>query len=89
MFLLFYMFANAILVFLLFHAWQLTWADAPYYALFMGISIAINLAIGAAAVALFKWLKTRKTGHDKELDKEMERIRAEIAARGDQPSTAS
>jgi hypothetical protein len=47
------------------------------------------LVVGAAFVALFKWLKTRKTGSDKGLDKEMERIRAEIAARDAQSSSPS
>lgn len=87
MFLLFYVLANALLGFLLADVWQLTWADAPEYAIGMAIAIAINLAVGAVFVALFKWLKTRKTGGDKQLDKEMERIRAEIAAREGSPPT--
>jgi hypothetical protein len=85
MFLLFYVFANYLLVFLIRDVWQLTWADAPGYAMYSAIDIAITLAVGALVVALFKWLKTRKTGRDKGLDKEMERIRAEIAAREGQP----
>lgn len=86
MFLVFYVFANALLGFLIGDAWRLTWADAPAYAASVGIGIAINLVVGAAFVALFKWLKTRKTGRDKELDKEMERIRADLAARGEPPA---
>lgn len=85
MFLLFYVFANYLVVFLLSHVWQLSWADAPVYALYMAIDIAITLAIGALVVALFKWLKTRKTGRDKQLDREMAQIRAEIAARDARP----
>ncbi len=88
MFLLFYVFANYMLVFLISDVWQLIWADAPTYALYSAINIAIALAVGALIVALFKWIKTRKTGSDKQLDREMERIRAEIAAReGPRPST--
>jgi glucan phosphoethanolaminetransferase (alkaline phosphatase superfamily) len=85
LFLLFYVVANVVLVFLLFDVWVLTWADALDYALGVGLSIAVSLAVGAVFVALFKWLKTRKTGRDKQLDKEMERIRAEIAARQQSP----
>ena len=88
LFLLFYVFANYLLVFLISDVWQLTWADAPAYAMYSAIDIAITLAVGALVVALFKWLKTRKTGRDKQLDGEMVRIRAEIAAReGRPPST--
>ncbi|MEJ0061432.1 MAG: hypothetical protein WDM79_18550 [Terricaulis sp.] len=87
-FLLFYVFANSVLIFLL-NVWRLTWADAPYYALNMVVDIAVTLAIGAPVVALFKWIKTRKTGRDKQLDAEMERIRAEIAARDGSPPPAS
>jgi hypothetical protein len=86
MFLLFYVFANYLLVFLIRDVWQLTWVDAPVYAMYSAIDIAITLALGALVVALFKWLKTRKTGRDKELDREMERIRADLAAR-EPPST--
>jgi hypothetical protein len=85
MFLLFYVFANYLLVFLISHVWQLTWADAPAYVMYSAVNIAVTLAIGAPIVALFKWLKTRKTGRDKELDREMERVRAEIAARDGRP----
>ena len=81
MFLLFYVVANHVLVFLIFHVWQLTWADAPTYALNSAIAAGTAIAVGLPIVALFKWLKTRKTGRDKQLDKEMERIRAEIASR--------
>lgn len=85
MFLLFYVVANHVLMFLTFDVWRLTWADAPTYALNSAIAAAIALALGAPIVAFFKWLKTRTTGADKQLDKEMERIRAEIAARDGQP----
>jgi hypothetical protein len=81
LFLLFYVVANYILVFLLLDVWHLTWAEAPAYALNMAISMGLTVLIGLPIVALFKWLKTRKTGRDKELDKEMEAIRAEIASR--------
>ncbi len=84
MFLLFYVVANHVLVFLIFHVWSLTWADAPIYALNTAIAAGIALALGVPIVALFKWIKTRKTGTDKQLDKDMERIRAEIAARENQ-----
>ncbi|MBX3428401.1 MAG: hypothetical protein KF779_02340 [Hyphomonadaceae bacterium] len=87
MFLLFYVFANYLLVFLISDVWRLTWADAPAYALYSAINIAITLTIGAVVVALFKWIKTRKTGRDKELDREMERIRAELSVREGQPPT--
>ncbi len=85
MFLLFYVFANYLLVFLIGDVWLLTWADAPVYAMYSAIDIAITLAVGALIVALFKWLRTRKTGRDKELDREMEGIRAELASRKGQP----
>ncbi|MDZ4692599.1 hypothetical protein [Terricaulis sp.] len=85
-FLLFYVIANHVLVFLLFDIWRLTLSEAPQYALYTGINLAFALVIGGVIVTLFKWLKTRKTGADKNIDKEMERIRAEIAAR-DQSAT--
>ncbi len=88
MFLLFYIAANHILVFLGRDFWQLTWADAPAYALHTAIAAGMALAWGVPVVALFKWLKTRKTGADKQLDKDMERIRAELAARETQPPAA-
>jgi hypothetical protein len=81
MFLLFYVLANYLLVFLISDAWRLTWADAPTYAMYSAIRIAITLAIGAVIVALFKWLRTRATEHDQELDREIARIRAGIEAR--------
>ena len=84
-FLLFYVIANQVLVFLLFDVWRLTWDVAPQYALYTGVNLAVALAVGAVIVTLFKWLKTRRTGADKTLDKEIERIRAEIAARESKP----
>src|SRR5262245_21439729 len=87
-FLVFYVVANHVLVFLFSDVWRLTWASAPAYAIESIIRIATALVVGAPIVALFKWLKTRKTGSDKALDKEMERIRAEIAARDAQPPAA-
>jgi hypothetical protein len=80
-FLVFYVIGNHVLVFLLSHVWQLTWSDAPLYVLYSVINVSIAIAIGVPIVALFKWLKTRKTGADKQLDKDMERIRADLAAR--------
>lgn len=44
-------------------------------------SFATFAGVGVAIVALRKWLKSRKPVADGELDKDMERIRAEIAAR--------
>jgi hypothetical protein len=88
MFVLFYVVANHVLVFLIFDIWRLTWADAPTYALNSAIAAGIALAWGVPVVALFKWLKTRKTGRDRQLDNDMERIRAEIAARDAQPPAA-
>lgn len=85
MFLLFYVVANHVLVFLMSDVWRLTWADAPAYVLNSAIVLGTSLALGAPVVALFKWLKTRETGTDKNLDAEMERIRAQIAARENQP----
>lgn len=89
MFLLFYVAANHILIFLISDVWRLTWSDASTYALDSAIAAGLALAFGVPVVALFKWLKTRKTGRDKQLDKDMERIRAEIAARDTQPPAAS
>lgn len=80
MFLLFYVIANSVLL-MLFTVWSLTPQDLPAYVIFLLINNAILIIIGAPIVALRKWLKTRKTGTDKQLDKEMDRIRAEIAAR--------
>ncbi|MBK6703063.1 MAG: hypothetical protein IPG56_04280 [Caulobacteraceae bacterium] len=80
MFLLFYVVANHILVFL-FNVPQLTWADAPDYALRHAIVAAIEIAIGVPIVALFKWMKTRKSGRERDAEREIERIRADIAAR--------
>jgi hypothetical protein len=87
-FLVFYVIGNHVVVFLLSHVWQLTWSDAPLYVLYSVINIGVAIAVGAPVVALFKWLKTRKTGVDKQLDKDMERIRADIAAREAQPPAA-
>ncbi|PZO55693.1 MAG: hypothetical protein DCF16_02140 [Alphaproteobacteria bacterium] len=81
MFLLFYVAANHVLVFLIFDVWRLTWTDAPTYALNSAIAAGIALAWGVPVVALFKWLKTRKTGAEREAEREIARIRAEIAAR--------
>ncbi len=89
MFLLFYMVANAIIGFLVSDLWSLTLEDAPRYAFYWVLSVLLSLVIGAPFVALFKWLKTRKTGSDKKLDRDMERIRAEIAARDGQPPVAT
>jgi membrane protein implicated in regulation of membrane protease activity len=85
MFLLFYVIANSVLV-MLFTVWSLTPQDIPVYVIYLLINNAILIAIGAPIVALRKWLKTRKTGSDKRLDKEMEQIRAEIAARENKPT---
>lgn len=87
MFLLFYIAANHVLVFL-FNIPQLAWADAPAYAFSHAIAAGIALALGVPIVALLKWIKTRTTGADKQLDKDIERIRAEIAARDAQPPAA-
>jgi uncharacterized membrane protein len=86
-FLLFYVVANSILI-MLFTVWSLTPEDVPIYVILLAINNAILLAFGAIVVTLRKWLRTRKTGSDKQLDKEMERIRAEIAARDGQPRAA-
>src|SRR5690606_22905924 len=88
MFLIFYVVANHVLVFLVFHVWQLTWADAPTYAMNTAIVAVTSIAIGVPIVTLFRRLKTRKSGAEKQLDKDMERIRAEIAARDAQPPVA-
>lgn len=84
MFLLFYVIANSALL-LLFTVWSLTPDQIPILLVLLAINNAILIIIGAPIVALRKWLKTRRTGSDKKLDKEMDRIRAEIAARNDQP----
>jgi hypothetical protein len=89
MFLLFYVFANYLLGFLIVDVWRLTWANALAYVNDTVIGAAIAIGVGVPVVALFKWLKTRKTGRDKQLDGEMERIRAEIAARDTRPPAAS
>jgi hypothetical protein len=81
-FLLFYVVANTVLV-MLFTVWSLRPEDISWYLVFLFINDAILLVLGAMIVALRKWLKTRKTGSDKKLDKEMEQIRADLAARGD------
>jgi len=47
------------------------------------IVLAIFFTVGALIVTLRKWMKARKSPQDKQLDSEMERIRAEIAARGE------
>ncbi len=87
MFLLFYIVANTVLAVLL-TVWSLTPENLPIYVVAIAINDAILLVLGAIVVALRKWLKSRKTGSDKKLDKEMEAIRAEIAARDAQPPTA-
>ncbi|MGE0740857.1 MAG: hypothetical protein AB7O98_05895 [Hyphomonadaceae bacterium] len=81
MFLLFYLVANYVLLFLLRDVWQLTWADAPSYAIYFTSGLVVSLAVGVPIVALFKWLKTRRTGRDKRLDAEIAQIRAELSAK--------
>jgi hypothetical protein len=49
---------------------------------------AIFSGVGAAIVGLRKWMKSRKPVGDGKLDDEMQRIRADIAAREAQPPTA-
>ena len=83
MFLLFYVIANSVLLLLL-TAWALTPEQIPILVVALAINNAILIIIGAPIVALRKWLKTRKTGADKRYDAEMERIRADIAARENQ-----
>lgn len=87
MFLLFYVIANTVL-FALFTIWSVTPDQALDYAILIAINDLILIALGALVVALRKWMKSRRTGSDKKLDGEMERIRAEIAARDSQPPTA-
>lgn len=47
------------------------------------------LILGCAIVAFRKWQKGRKAPSDKKLDKQMEQIRAEIAARNNQRPAGS
>lgn len=87
LFLLFYVIANSVLVTLL-SFWSLS--QLPAYAILVFaynnllLSNAALIAIGVPFVAFRKWLKTRKTGTDRKLDKEMDSIRAEIAAQESQ-----
>jgi hypothetical protein len=78
-FLLFYIVANSLLV-VLPTLLALRWEDIPNYAAAVAINDAVLLVLGGAVVALRKWLRTRKTGSDRQLDREMERIRADLAA---------
>lgn len=79
LFLLFYVVANYVLVFLLLDIWRLTWADAPAYTLNMAISVAVTILIGLPVVALFKWLKSRKSGDEKRAERLVAEARAEAA----------
>src|SRR5262245_25110893 len=58
------------------------------YLLQIWITVGVFFAVGAAIVALRKWMKSRKPAGDDKLDAEMERIRADIAARDGQPPAA-
>jgi hypothetical protein len=49
------------------------------------VTLAIFFCVGALIVTLRKWMKSRKPASDDKLDAEMERIRADIAARDGQP----
>ncbi len=51
------------------------------YAINAAIVLAIFFGVGALIVTLRKWMKSRKSPNDRNLDDEMERIRADIAAR--------
>ncbi len=48
------------------------------------IVLLIFFSVGALIVTVRKWMKSRKSGGEKKLDAEMERIRAEIASRSGQ-----
>jgi thiol:disulfide interchange protein len=55
-----------------------------------GIALAINLGIlygvGVPIVALRLWMRSRRSGAEREADREIERIRAEAATRESQQS---
>ncbi|MBS0386597.1 MAG: hypothetical protein JSS00_14740 [Proteobacteria bacterium] len=57
MFLVFYVVANYVGVFLIHDVWQLTWAYAPVFVLYRALGAGLTIAIGVPIVALFKWLK--------------------------------
>lgn len=65
------------------------WLGVPIiYVQYRWLDLTIFTGVGLAIVALRKWMKTRKAPGDDKLDVEMERIRAEIAARDGQPPAA-
>ncbi|MES1199066.1 MAG: hypothetical protein ABUS48_03710 [Pseudomonadota bacterium] len=77
----------------LFGAEGFSWPNALEYLLgfIIGRSavLVVFFAIGCGIVALRKWMKNRKSPRDAQLDAEMERIRANIAARDGQPPAAT
>lgn len=83
-FLLFYVAANTALV-ILFTVWQFTPEELPFYLFMLLISNVPLFVVGVIVVALRKWLKGRKTGAEKAAEVELERFRAEKAARDAQP----
>jgi hypothetical protein len=63
-----------------------TWLSIPIdYLMAVWPSLLLFVGVGVAIVTLRKWMKARRSPSDSKLDVEMERIRAEIAARDGQP----
>jgi hypothetical protein len=87
-FLIFFILANNVLYTLMFIPELSTMTPEQWreYLLAVGQGDLIFAAFGVPLIAFRKWQKTQRPGGDKNLDKEMERIRAEIAAR-DQSSS--
>jgi hypothetical protein len=59
------------------------------YAIDAALGLAIFFTVGALIVTLRTWMKARTSPQDQRLDAEMERVRAEIAARDGQPPATS
>jgi hypothetical protein len=83
-FLAFFILANNVLYTLL-GGWTMTAEQWPPYLLQVAIGDLIFAAIATPVIIFRKWQRARKDSGNQPLDREMERIRAEIAARETKP----
>jgi hypothetical protein len=86
-FLAFFILANNALYTLMI-GWSMSADQWPPYLTSVAISDLVFAAVATPLILFRKWQRSRKPGGDGRLDREMERIRAEIAARDGQPPAA-
>ncbi|MFT3728044.1 MAG: hypothetical protein QM759_09495 [Terricaulis sp.] len=81
-FLLFFIVGETILTLVL-AGWTWKPEDLPVYLVAIAINDVALLVLGAIVVALRKWMKSRKSGLEKDAERIVEQARAEAAARGE------